>query len=1027
VADNILNFQDDLSKSYSERLAAMKQAVKLAEQQDNLTAEQLSKIRQIEALEAKLEKVQKRRLEALKGHAQKQMGIVSQQKQEIGSLESISAIYKNLTDSQARGLKISQASILNSLRQEGADSEKYELVQNILAETNKLTGLQQKLAELGPDDVEAQKSIRAQYAEQVEKINQQVGQAKAMGQLTGQQADIFENILQRNDRNLNIAGQYATISKETKEIIQKQIDAYKGIEKTLRGIIGTAKILFSGWRGFVGMTLIGAGHVMDKLGESVKSMGGYLGGATLSATALSFVFKDANQTAEALNRELGGMQDVTFGTQLNTNLMAMNMGISGDEAATLTANFARLNGNSTSIAADMAASTKALAKQKGVMPSAVMKDVAKSAKAFAEYGKDGGKNIAEAAVAAARLGVNMDSMTKVTDSLLDFEESINNELELGAMLGKSINLNRARALAFEGEIGAAVKETLNALGGQAEWEKMNIFQKRQAAKTLGLSVEEMDKMVKNQDKLNDDGTMQLTTFEKINESFTAFATTGLGSALKGMGAMVIAAGQLGTGLSALGIDMKGIVQSSFGFVKNMLKAAAVKVAGLFGKKLDFGSKKPEAPGLDNKTEDAANKVSQKGVGDKLKDLAKGLKAMGDGKVLFGALNLIPTGLGFLAMLPGLPSLFFLSKMNVSGVGKGLEDMAKGLKKMGDGKVFLGSLALVVAAGAFAVMTVGAIGMAAIAFLGVPTGIALTALGKGLKSFGSNALQGVLVLGLLAGVIALSALAFQQFAGIDWNGVIFGGLALAAFALGAFVIGKFAADIIVGAVAIAALGIALIPFAFAMSLLAGLSMDSVIAAAAGLVIFAGAVFALGAIMFTGVGAMVFGAGIIALIGLGIALTILGTGITILANGLNALGSSLEPVATSISTIMSSLGGIVGLIAPIALLSLALFGLASALIFLGSAGLIALPGIAALAAIQAITIGLADMLGLDAGGAGGEGKEDAQTARMDELIAEIKGLRADMQAGKIAVIMDGTKVTSKVSRVVDKQTGNSFRHS
>lgn len=1025
MADNILNFQDDLNKSYSERLAAMKQAVKLAEQQDNLTAEQLAKIRQIEGLEAKLEKIQKRRLEAERESSDKKKAIVSQQQQELGGLESISAIYKNLTDTQSRSLKISQASILSSLRQEGADAEKYELVQNILAETNKLTGLQQKLAELGPEDVEAQKSIRAQYAEQVDKIQQQYGLALATGQITQYQADIFDNIIDRNQRNLDIAGQYATISKEQKEIIQGQIDAYKGIEKTLRGIIGTAKILFSGWRGFVGMTLIGAGHVMDKLGESVKSMGGYLGGATLSATALSFVFKDANQTAEALNRELGGMQDVTFGTQLNTNLMAMNMGITGDEAATLTGNFARLNGNSTSIAADMAASTKALAKQKGVMPSAVMKDVAKSAKAFAEYGKDGGKNIAEAAVAAARLGVNMDSMTKVTDSLLDFEESINNELELGAMLGRNVNLNRARALAFEGEIGAAVKETLNALGGQAEWEKMNVFQKRQAAKTLGLSVEEMDKMVKNQDKLNDDGTMQLSTFDKWNEALTAFATTGLGTALKGMGSMIIAAGQLGTGLSAMGIDMKGIAQSSFGFVKNMLKAAAVKVAGLFGKKLDFGSKKPEAPGLDNKTEDAASKVSQKGVGDKLKDLAKGLKAMGDGKVLFGALNLIPTGLGFLAMLPGLPSLFFLSKMDISSVGKGLGDMAKGLKAMGDGKVFLGSLALVIAGGAFALMTVGALGMAAIAFLGVPTGVGLTALGKGLKSFGSNALQGVLVLGLLAGVIALSAFAFQMFAGVDWTSVIFGGIALAAFALGALVIGKLASQIIVGALAIALLGVALIPFAFAMSLMAGLSMESVVAAAAGLVIFAAAVIALGAIMFSGVGALVFGAGLLALIGLGMAMMILGTGLLVAGAGFQAIGDAMGSIVATISQVGTVIGGLFQYIAPIAALALALVGLAAALTLVGIAGLAALPGLMAVAAVGTVAMGIGSLLGF--GGGEGEGGEDSQSARMDELIAEIKGLRADMQAGKIAVIMDGTKVTSKVSKVVDKQTSNSFRHS
>jgi hypothetical protein len=46
-------------------------------------------------------------------------------------------------------------------------------------------------------------------------------------------------------------------------------------------------------------------------------------------------------------------------------------------------------------------------------------------------------------------------------------------------------------------------------------------------------------------------------------------------------------------------------------------------------------------------------------------------------------------------------------------------------------------------------------------------------------------------------------------------------------------------------------------------------------------------------------------------------------------------------------------------------------------------------------------------------------------MDELINEIKGLRADMNAGKIQVHMDGQKVTSSVSKVVDRLTGNSYK--
>ena len=934
-----------------------------------------------------------------------------------GSAKKLTGIYTSIGALEQKRLQIQGRAL-------GMDKNKATVF-------NKIADLNQTLAGLSAEDAIQQADIKRQLDDEFEKLEG----------VRGIHSHVRKSLLEQR----KIAESLAGLTDKQRTFLEKQLKVYDTMKDTIGMVLETASMLVKTPFGIIGSAIMGAGYAAEALGKTVRAMGGYMGGVTFSTTALGLVFKDAQATAEGLNAELGGMKDVTFQTQLNTNLMATNMGISGQEAAALTGNFARLNGNSTSIAADMAASTKALAKQKGVMPAAVMRDVAKSSKAFAEYGKDGGKNIAEAAVAAAQLGVNMDSLTKVTDHLLDFESSITDELELGAMLGRNINLNKARQLAYDGKIGASVKEALGQMGGVDAYNKMDIFQKRQAAKALGLSVEELDKMVKNQDKLNDDGTMQLTTFESWSESLTAFASGPLGSVLKGMGGAIIAAGQLNMGLGSLGFSIKGMVGGTFQVLKNLIgmlmptkllaasKAFGNWVAGSkLGKgigaikdKLFKGVGESKGPDLENatKTTEASDKISKgKGIGDKLKDLAKGLKEMGSGKVLFGALNLIPTGLGFLGMIPGLPTLFVLSKMDVSGVGKGLGELAKGLKKMGDGKVLFGALSLSLAGLAFAVMTVGAIGMAAVAFLGIPTGLALTALGKGFKSVGDNALKGVLVFGLLAGVIGLSALAFQQFAGVDWASVIYGGIALAAFALGAFVISKIANDIIKGSIAIAILGIALIPFTYAMSLLAGLSMESVAAAALGLVLFAGAVFALGAIMFSGVGALVFGAGILALIALGGALIVLGTGIGILASGMGALGNVIGPIAESISMIMTSLGGILGMIGPIALLSTALFGLGASMIFLGTAGLIALPGIAALASIKEITVGLASILGIG-GGADGESKD----AKMDELISEIKGLRDDLKAGKIAVHMDGVKVTSSVSRVVDKLSGNSYKHS
>ena len=86
-------------------------------------------------------------------------------------------------------------------------------------------------------------------------------------------------------------------------------------------------------------------------------------------------------------------------------------------------------------------------------------------------------------------------------------------------------------------------------------------------------------------------------------------------------------------------------------------------------------------------------------------------------------------------------------------------MAKGLSAFGDAKVLAGAGVLVVAGVAFALMTVGALGLAAVALLGAPAGAGLIALGAGLASFGATAgTVGLLGVGV---ILALSA-AFVAF-------------------------------------------------------------------------------------------------------------------------------------------------------------------------------------------------------------------------------------------------------------------------
>ena len=552
--------------------------------------------------------------------------------------------------SSMQSLKDAQNSVLSTTSSLGTLNEaQRESISSILSDTR-------DLASLNSEDTN-------QILEKNESLEQQLQVASSLFGVNSQIVDELRAQYQTGN-------QLAKLTEAEQRQLEKQLAAYQGIKDAIGGVLNTASALLKTTGGIVGGLVIGMGYVTEALGKTTREMGGFLGGltgATSQVTLLGTIFPQALDSAKGLSSEFGGLNDLSFQTQLNTNLMATNMGISGQEAAALTGNFARLNGGSIQTAQNLAESTKQLAKANGLMPSQVMADVAGSAQAFAEYGKQGGKNIGEAAVAAGKLGVNMSTLTGVTDNLLDFESSITKELELGAMLGKNINLNKARQLAYEGQIGASVKEALNQMGGIEAFNKMDIFQKRQAAAALGLSTDQLLKMSANMDKLNDDGTMQLSTFDTISETMTGIATGPLGSMVTGSGTFLATLGQANMGLGVLGTSLKGVVGGIWRGVKglvlwpiNLAKAAAIKVGGMLG--MGGGAAKAAtsvASTAATASSAAASTAGAAAKGGGMASMAAGLAAFANPATLAGlaAVTAAIIGIGFALRIaaPGIES------------------------------------------------------------------------------------------------------------------------------------------------------------------------------------------------------------------------------------------------------------------------------------------------------------------------------------------------------------------------------------
>ena len=137
--------------------------------------------------------------------------------------------------------------------------------------------------------------------------------------------------------------------------------------------------------------------------------------------------------------------------------------------------------------------TAALAKQKGIQldNKKVIGEVAKvSGQLRLQYANNPGL-IAKAVVQTKQLGLSLEQAAKAASSLLDFESSIENELSAELLTGKSINLERARLLALNGDAAGAAAEMANQIGSAAEFSRMNVIQQEALAKSVGMTADEL--------------------------------------------------------------------------------------------------------------------------------------------------------------------------------------------------------------------------------------------------------------------------------------------------------------------------------------------------------------------------------------------------------------------------------------------------------------------------------------------------------------------------------------------------------
>jgi len=202
-------------------------------------------------------------------------------------------------------------------------------------------------------------------------------------------------------------------------------------------------------------------------------------------------------------------------------------GMSEERSAELLRTFHEMSAGSSETVKSLKDFTIQFSNLANVIPSDVMSDIASNSEFIAKYTSNGGKDMIKFAINARQLGLEMSDITSATEGLLDIESSIRSELEASVLVGKQLNLQKARELMLSGKTSEALAEMVSQAGTIEEFNELNVIQKEALAKAMGLSVDKLQTMIGNQENLN-----KLTGDYNQSTNMTAKVMTGIGATIK---------------------------------------------------------------------------------------------------------------------------------------------------------------------------------------------------------------------------------------------------------------------------------------------------------------------------------------------------------------------------------------------------------------------------------------------------------------------------------------------------------------
>lgn len=311
-----------------------------------------------------------------------------------------------------------------------------------------------------------------------------VGKLEALNKL---KAELVESSEQEKEAEKAVKEEANLAAKASGDMAKCLWDSVKS-GQALAIALGTAV-----WKAFV---------KVDELGVKLQREIGTWAGAIASANSELISATDFLEQAYQISTQFH-IDPISIFTPVELAKAAefKNMSnLSAQEVATLAVRSKSVNQSVTAYNTSMKEGYNNVLKStaSAVAFGSVQKEIANTSEAISLSLGDNPKKIAEAATAALSLGMTMKDIEGIAENLMNFESSIEHEMEAQLLTGKQMNLAKAREYALNNDIAGLSRELRNNGVDAVEFQSMTYIKQKSLAQALGMSRDQLAGMVRQQ-------------------------------------------------------------------------------------------------------------------------------------------------------------------------------------------------------------------------------------------------------------------------------------------------------------------------------------------------------------------------------------------------------------------------------------------------------------------------------------------------------------------------------------------------